>query len=52
LDRPNFFNFNHATDQQLENYEVIGLGESVYFPQINEYLGIHAFVGGLNASCS
>lgn len=28
---------------------MIGLGESIYFPQVNEYLIIHTFVGGLNA---
>ncbi|WNE41686.1 MAG: hypothetical protein AD073_000020 [Mycoplasmataceae bacterium] len=52
LDRPDYSNFNHATDEQLKDYEIIGLGKTVYFPQVEEYLGVHTFTGGLNSLCT
>ncbi|WNE41648.1 MAG: hypothetical protein AM1032_000388 [Mycoplasmataceae bacterium] len=49
LDRA--FNLKNVTDEQLKDYEITGLGETIYFPQVEEFLGLHTFTGGLKAPC-
>lgn len=52
LNRPEFFNLNHTTDEQLKDYEIIGLGETIYFPKVEEALNIRTFTNGLYAHCN
>jgi len=40
----------NVTAKKLKKYE-IWRGENIFFPNINEVIGIESFIGGFNASC-